>query len=380
MMQITVSDSLIVEYDEEQWRLIRVSHLGERNWIVAVEAGGSLRYSSFFATTRVLPDEGEISTDDIDEVILGWSYQTDAWQLSLTISPDLSAARSSSCCEALRFIDPERSVYEQDAKNVGLALARMLGNKPFVMKPPEEAPPPEPIPLADLPLDIGIWRLQTHAKAAVSSDGPDEIRFVRAPSWLWGKMRQIAWYGLLAALYVGVASASINSELALPNTGTLIPDPQLLPYLGLGVAALLLLLIAQQVWQIAREPDTILISSYEGSIAACRGNSVRWKVNAKNVQSVYASELVKKRSRRSLIYHSEINLHLVNGRFQRVIVEDRKLADAYLPGADLLSERGRAVGVAVLEPPAAATALQAAAVHIAACLEGLPVWHDRRYK
>ena len=87
MMQITVSDSLIVEYDEEQWRLIRVSHLGERNWIVAVEAGGSLRYSSFFATTRVLPDEGEISTDDIDEVILGWSYQTDAWQLSLAYPP-----------------------------------------------------------------------------------------------------------------------------------------------------------------------------------------------------------------------------------------------------------------------------------------------------
>ena len=379
MMQITVSDSLIVEYDEEQWRLIRVNHLEERNWIVAVEADGGLRYSSFFATTRVLPDEGEISADDIDEVILGWSYQTDAWQLSLVISPDLSAARSSSCCEVLRFIDPERSVYEQEAEQVGQALADAL-NKPFVKLPPEEAPPPEPIPLVDLPLDIGIWRLQTHAKAAVSSDGPDEIRFVRAPSWLWGKMRQIAWYGILAALYVWVAAASINSELALPNTGTLIPDPQLLPYLGLGVAALLLLLIAQQIWQIAREPDTILISSYEGSIAARRGSKVRWKVNAKNVQSVYASELVKKRSRRSLIYHSEINLHLVNGRFQRVIVEDRKLADAYLPGADLSFEKGRAVGVAVLEPPAAATALQAAAVHIAACLEGLPVWHDRRYK
>lgn len=378
-MQITVSDSLLVEYDENQWRLIRINHLGERNWIVAVEADGGLRYSSFFATTRVLPDEGEISADDIDEVILGWSYQTDAWQLSLAISPDLSAARSSSYCEVLRFIDPELSVYEQEAEQVGQALADAL-NKPFVKLPPEEPPLPEPIPLVDLPLDIGIWRLQPNAKAAVSSDGPDEIRFVRAKSWLWGKMRQITWYGSLAALYVWVAAASINSELALPNTGTLIPDPQLLPYLALVAAALLLLLIAQQVWQIVREPDTILISSYEGSIAARRGNKVRWKVNAKNVQSVYASELVKKRSRRSLIYHSEINLHLVNGRFQRVIVEDRKLADAYLPGANLPFERGRAVGVAVLEPPAAATALQAAAIHIAACLEGLPVWHDRRYK
>ena len=378
MTQITVSDNFVVDYSDRQWRLIRISDHEEQNARVTVEVGGGFCYNSYFADIHDLPDEGEIAADDIIEVTLGWSYKTDAWQLSVVLSPDLAAARSSRGCEALRFIDPDMSAYEQDAKDVGQALADVLG-KPFVITPPEEAPPPEPIPLADLPLDIGIWRLQAGAPA-VPGAAPSEVRFVRNKSWARAKMRQIAWYGLLTAVYVWVAAASISSELALPNTGTLIPNPQILPYMGMGVAVLLILLIGQRIWQFMREPDAILISSYEGSVIALRGRQVRWKVNAKNVQSVYVSELVKKRSRRPTVYHSEINLHLVKGRFRRVMAEDRKLANPLLPGADPLSEQDRAVGVAVLEPKQASTALQAAAVHIAACLDDLPVWHDRRYK
>ena len=378
MTQITVSDNFVVDYSDQQWRLIRISDHEEQNARVTVEVGGGFCYNSYFADIHDLPDEGEIAADDIIEVSLGWSYKTDAWQLSVVLSPDLAAGRSSRGCEALRFIDPDMSAYEQDAKDVGQALADVLG-KPFVITPPEEAPPPEPIPLADLPLDIGIWRLQAGVPA-VPGAAPSEVRFVRNKSWARAKMRQIAWYGLLTAVYVWVAAASISSELALPNTGTLIPNPQILPYMGIGVAVLLILLIGQRIWQFMREPDAILISSYEGSVIALRGRQVRWKVNAKNVQSVYVSELVKKRSRRPTVYHSEINLHLVKGRFRRVMAEDRKLANPLLPGADPLSEQERGAGVAVLEPKQASTALQAAAVHISACLEGLPVWHDRRYK
>ena len=378
MTQITVSDNFVVDYSDQQWRLIRISDHEEQNARVTVEVGGGFCYNSYFADIHDLPDEGEIAADDIIEVTLGWSYKTDAWQLSVVLSPDLAAGRLSRGCEALRFIDPDMSAYEQEAKDVGQALADVLG-KPFVITPPEEAPPPEPIPLADLPLDIGIWRLQAGAPI-VSGAAPSEVRFVRNKSWARAKMRQIAWYGLLTAVYVWVAAASISSELALPNTGTLIPNPQILPYMGIGVAVLLILLIGQRAWQFMREPDAILISSYEGSVIALRGRQVRWKVNAKNVQSVYVSELVKKRSRRPTVYHSEINLHLVKGRFRRVMAEDRKLANPLLPGADPLSEQDRGTGVAVLDPKQASTALQAAAVHIAACLDDLPVWHDRRYK
>ena len=373
MTKIKISNNFAVEYSSLRWRLIRISDRGEQAAKITVNAGGGFCYNSLFANMRDLPDEGEIAADDITAVTLGWSYKTDAWQLNILLSSDLAAARSSRRCEALRFWDPDRSVYKQDAKNVGLALARALGNKPFVTKPPEEAPPPEPIPLIDLPLEVGIWRLQSGAAAG-------ELWFLRSKSWMRAKMRQIAWYVLLAALYAWVATASIISELALPNTGTLIPDPQILPYLGIGAAILLILLIGQRIWHILRQPDTILISSYERSIIARRGHKVCWKVNANGLQSVYASELVKKRGRRPTVHHSEINLHLINGRFQRVIVEDGKLTGALLPGLDRHAEKNRAVGVTALAPAEVSTALQAAAIHIAACLDGLPVRYDRRYK
>lgn len=380
MTEITVSDNFVVDYGAKHWHLIRINDHKERNARVAVKAGGGFRYDNFFANTRDLPDEGEISAVEIDEVVLRWSYEADAWRLAITLSPDLSATRSGRYCEVLRFIDPDQSVYEQDAKRVGEALAAVL-DKPFVNVSPSAAPLPKPIPLIDLPLEVGIWHLQAGTAATAAGGGPGEVRFVRSKSWLRAKMRQIVWYALLALIYAWVSAASINSELALPNAGTLIPDPQILPYLGLGVAVLLLLFIAQQLWHILREPDTILISSYEQGIIALRSDRVCWREDARKVQSVYASELVKKRGRQPIVHHSEINLHLVGGGgFRRIIVEDAKLTDVLLPGMDPQAAMSQAVGVTALEPHQVSTALQASAIHISACLDGLPVWYDRRYK
>ncbi len=380
MTEIRVSDNFVVDYGAKHWRLIRINDHKERKTRVAVGADGGFRYDNFFANTRDLPDEGEISAAEIAEVVLRWSYEADAWRLAITLSPDLSATRSGSRCEVLRFIDPDQSVYEQDAKRVGEALAAVL-DKPFVNESPTTPPPPKPIPLIDLPLEVGIWHLQAGTAATASGGGPGEVRFVRCKSWMRAKVRQIVWYALLALIYVWVSAASINSELALPNAGTLIPDPQILPYLGLGVAVLLLLLIAQQLWHILREPDTILISSYEQGIIALRSDRVCWREDARKVQSVYASELMKKRGRHPIVHHSEINLHLVEGGgFRRLIVEDAKLTDALLPGMDPQAAMSQAVGVTVLEPHRVSTALQASAIHISACLDGLPVWYDRRYK
>jgi len=380
MTEITVSDNFVVDYGAKHWHLIRINDHKERNARVAVKAGGGFRYDNFFANTRDLPDEGEISAVEIDEVVLRWSYEADAWRLAITLSPDLSATRSGRYCEVLRFIDPDQSVYEQDAKRVGEALAAVL-DKPFVNVSPSAAPLPKPIPLIDLPLEVGIWHLQAGTAATAAGGGPGEVRFVRSKSWLRAKMRQIVWYALLALIYAWVSAASINSELALPNAGTLIPDPQILPYLGLGVAVLLLLFIAQQLWHILREPDTILISSYEQGIIALRSDRVCWREDARKVQSVYASELVKKRGRQPIVHHSEINLHLVGGGgFRRIIVEDAKLTDVLLPGMDPQAAMSQAVGITALEPHQVSTALQASAIHISACLDGLPVWYDRRYK
>lgn len=375
MTRIAVSDNMLVDFSEERWRLIQLDAAAAPALLVEVKAGRGFRYDDDFGNRRALPPLGEVAARDIGEVVLGWSEEDAAWQLGMTLSPDLSFSRSSRWFEVLRIDDPDQVRSQQTLQQIGLALADVLG-KPFLASAPGDAmAEPEPIPLIDLPLELGNWTLKAPAPG-----GESELQFARDQRWIRARYRQIAWYGVLAAFYAWVSIASLSHDLALPNAGTLIPDPSLLPYLGLGVSLLLLVMIALLVKQIMQEPDTLLINTGKRSLSALRGRDLRWQLDAGDVQSVYASELVKKRGRRSIVFHGEINLQMIDGDFRRLLVEDDKRADALLAGCDALVEKNRPSGVSVLEPDAVATALQAAAVHVAVCLGDLPVWYDRRFK
>jgi len=379
MTQITASNNMTVDYSYDRWRLIQELD-GEPPTVIAeVQPEIGLRYNKYFATTRKLPANGQIPLVDISQVVLGWSYETDAWQLGITLSPMLSEERGSRWCEILRFVDPDLSVHEYDAKRVGQALADIL-NKPFMDMPPTQPPAPEPIPLPDLPITYGIWTMDTAmtSEGLTSRDG--EVRLHRSSSWMYGKLRQVAWYGFWAVVYAWVSMATLNNDLALPNAGTLLPDPSILPYLGLGIVVLLLGMILYQLWIVAREPDNIIISPYERSVIARRGRNTRWKVNINSIQSIYVTEVVKKREKRPTVYHGEVNLHLVNGSFKTIILEDEKHSDTLLPTADTISSRQNGEGVVPLDSHSVETKLQAFALHIAECLDELPVWHDLRYK
>ena len=376
MTRIAVSENALVDYGENRWRLIQLDEDATPTLLVEVRAGKNFRYDEYFATTRALPPLGEVAAHDIGQVVLGWSDEEAAWQLGMTLSPDLSFTRSSRWFEVLRFANLDA---EQAARQVGQALADMLG-RPFVASSPEMADEPESMSLVDLPLDLGTWQVHGQRQSDEAKTKGRALRLIRTPSWLNAKVRGIAWYGVLAAVYAWVSLSTLGSDLALPNAGTLIPDPSLLPYLGLVVFILLLLQIIRQLWHIQHEPDTLLIDAADQSISALRGDHTLWQVGADRVQSVYASELVKKRGKRSIIFHGEINLHLVDGKFRRVLMEIDKRSDSLLPGIDVQKDKQRPAGVSILPADSVATALQAAALHIAIALGDLPVWYDRRFK
>jgi hypothetical protein len=379
MTQISASNHISVDYSYDKWRLIQEIEGEDPKLIAEVQPNLGLRYNKYFATTRQLPPTGEIAIADISQVVLGWSYETDAWQLGITLSPTLAQERDSRWCELVRFVDPDVSVHEYDAKRVGQALADIL-KKPFMDVPPSTPPAPDPIPLPDLPIEYGIWTLER----VMTNDGltsrEGEVRLTRGSSWMTGKLRQVAWYGFWAVVYTWVSMTTITSDLALPNAGTLLPDPSILPYLGMGVAVLLLAMILYQLWVINREPDNIIVSPYERSIIARRGRNVRWKINANNIQSVYVTEVVKKREKRPAVYHGEVNLHLLNGSFQVVLVEDEKDDSATLNGGDFVETKAHGEGVAPLDSHRVETKLQAFGLHIAEYLGELPTWHDVRYR
>ncbi len=385
MTRIAISSNTLVDYSPERWRLIKLDDQAKPKLLLEAKSNLPLRFSGAFALTRDLPAAGEILQADLGQVVLGWSQQTQSWQLGITLSEAITRARSSRWFEVLRLTDADPATRESEARQLGKALASTLGIA-LVAKDeadvPEPEPEPEPVPLRELPLDLGMWRLER-------GDGQDELHLRRQPRWLAARRRQIAWYALWTLIYTWVALATLNNELGLPNAGTLIPNPDWLPYLALVVAALLLLLILRQCWRILRVPNNIVINPYSKSICGLRGEAQRWQINAGSVQAVYASEVLRpaKRGRlpftgssRSTFYHGEINLHLLDDSFFRLLLDQEKRTDVLLPGVDPANEKKRGEGVHALEAIDASTALQAASLHIARALGELPVWYDRRLK
>jgi len=377
MPRIAVSANSLVDYSPDRWRLIQVYEADAPKLIVEAKTGLPFRYNGYFAVSRDLPETGEIQLADLGQVVLGRSNETSSWQLGLTLSPELSLARSSRWFELLRFTNPDADAQEGTAAQLGAALADTLGIPFSSPSPVTMAPEPEPIPLEPLPLDLGLWRLE---EAPQMHGGDGELRLIREKRWLRAKQRQIAWYCVLTLVYLWVSIATLTSELGLPIAGTLIPNPAWLPYLGIVVAVLLLLAIGRLLLIILRQPNAIVINQYEKTVSASRGDRPLWKVNAGGVQSIYVSELVKKRGRRPTVLHGEINLHLLDGRFMPILIDHEKIVDALLPGRDPVTEKERPADVHVLEPEAVSTALQAAAIHISVRLGELPVWYDRRLK
>ncbi len=398
---------MLVDYSQDRWRLIEIKDPTTPSLIVEAKKGAPFRYNGHFGRSRDLPENGEILGADLRQVVLGWSETAQAWQLGLTLSPEISLTRASRWFELLRISQAESTLDEEATTQLGQALAQVLA-LPFIAAATSEEEPepePEPAPLADLPLTLGRWRLHI-AEAetrAIEKAEPSALRLSRGPGWRRHQQWQLAKYALLAAIYLWVAGATLTSDLGLPNAGTLIgsltdalglsaiegfpPNDRLLPYLGLAVAALLVLALLRRAWLNLRVAHTFLIDPIDQSISAWRGRRQLWKISADALQAVYVSEVIKfgggrlgpfSRRQRLIVQHGEINLQLRDGNFRPLIIEGEKVLTPLRPAAELQAEKDRALGISPLEPADATTALQAVATHIAHSLGALPLWYDRR--
>ena len=124
MPRIAVSANSLVDYCPDRWRLIQVYDADAPKLIVEAKAGLPFRYNGYFAVSRDLPEAGEIQLADLGQVVLGWSNDSSSWQLGLTLSPELSLARSSRWFELLRFTNPDADAHEGDRSPAWRRLGR----------------------------------------------------------------------------------------------------------------------------------------------------------------------------------------------------------------------------------------------------------------
>lgn len=365
MSQVSAADNHVITALDGRWRL----QYQERPLAEASARG--FRYSTRFGMTRRLPEGGALQREDIKQVVLGWQHTDEAWHLGLVLGPELSNQRNSRWCELVHWPDPDVVVFQDLAQTAGQQLAQALG-VPFYVIPPQ--PVEEMVTVRDLPelpLQFGDWRMER-----VSSD---KRRFVikRSRQWLMRKLGSVIWYAVWCLVYLGVSLATLFSDIALPRTGTLIPDPQWLPYLGIATSLGLLVAVFYKIYNIFTSTDQIFVDGVRGTVSAWRSRRMHWSISRMDLQSVYISEVVKKRENPPATEYGELNLHLGGGKFHYVLKQATPEDNKEIPQPEYLPPREK--GVRELNRDTVHTELQAAALYIAETMGNVPVWHDTRF-
>ena len=93
-------------------------------------------------------------------MVLGWSWDAEAWHLGVLLTDTIATLRGSRWCEIARWPDPDNDLYREIALQAGQTLSQAL-DRPFNLIPvrkPTQVAKPEPVPLPQLPLDLQDWR------------------------------------------------------------------------------------------------------------------------------------------------------------------------------------------------------------------------------
>lgn len=374
MKQVAAAENLTITMETSRWRLMTNPNgdpNGER-LILEANSGEPLRYQPPFAATRRLPRTGELPVDYIREVVVGWSHTDEAWHLGLLLGPSLAEARGSRWCEIAYWPDPDRTVFYELAHEAGQTLAQTLG-RPFGLIQPRPLPVEDArsLPLPPLPARCGEWLLDYDERLAEGS-----LVFTRARRWATARITRIGWYAFWIVVYFLLSISTLRTDLALPNAGTMLPNPEMLPYLGLAAAFVLLVMIGFSLYELFTQPNRLVVDSQQRSISATRGKRIRWQWWAQDIQSVYVTQVVNRRGKKRIVYHAELNLHLGGGDFRQI------LQQAEQDEASLVASDGQPAedGVQLLQPGGTLSEIQAVGVHLAAALGGLPCWYDQRVR
>jgi hypothetical protein len=368
LKRLAAAERSIIEMTETTWRLLRLNDLGEELAHVVVQKNEPLRYSADFASTRRLPSSRSLPLYLIAQVVLGWSHEDEAWRLGLVVVPDLAAARKSRWCEIANWPDPDHDVFGKIAQEAGEGLAEVLG-LPFKVIPPRPQTQSSSANMPALPIALQWWD--------AVPEGNSSLALTRPTRWVRARVVRILWYFFLTTLYILLSVTTLNTNLALPNAGTMLPSPEILPYLGLAMAGVMAVLIIVIAYELLMTPNRILFDGETRKIIATRSGKVKWEKDGKQFMAIYVSHILRKRRNKEFIQLSEINFHLGENRFDRLLEETPKQNQEYI-SAEKLKD-----GVYPLIPATSDTpvsAMQGAALNIARVLGGLPVMYDQRMR
>lgn len=368
MSRISAADNLIIVTHPDRWQMLVNTEFVETvngdSMLMEAIIDQPLRYTTVFARTRRLPKSGTLATDHIQRVVLGWSWEDEAWHLGLLCSDALARARGSRWCELAKWPDPERDVFRDLAVDAGRSLANII-DCPFNIVPTRqqhiEKTKPQPRPLPTLPLEVPGWLFEQQPNGWLA--------FVRDGAWARERVRRMLWYSFWTVVYIILAVTTLVSDIALPR-------PAFLPYLGLATAALLVGLVGYSLYELRRKPRRILVDPETRQIwgAVDEGkHKPIWRMSREAIDSVYVSQVIKQQQEQPIMQYGEINLRLTNGGYYYLLNQEEAEPLTAPPNLNGNAE------IVPLDGDDIQTPLQVAGAYIGKALN-VPVWYDHRVR
>ncbi|MFW5772358.1 MAG: hypothetical protein ACOCZH_03460 [Phototrophicaceae bacterium] len=369
--RIAAADNLAIYSELERWQLVEYDEDGAGQVVVEAVPGQPINCTEGFAVTHHLPRSGSLPLELVQQVVLGWSADDEAWHLGLLLARDLADVRGSRWCALARWPDHDTTVFADMAREAGRSLAQTI-HKPFNVVPPRgpvvRQPPPEPLPA--LPVEISGWSLRQL--------DANQLEFTRTGRWVRAKVMRLVWYSFWIVIYLVLSIATLRTDLALPNAGTMLPNPELLPYLGLAAAVVLAGMVLFILRDLLFLSNRLVIDGAQQRVLIMRGKRPRQIIHTSDIQAVYASHVVNRRRKRRKIYHSELNLLLASGKFRRLLQDSSE--EEVAQAGDPAPNGSPNDELRPLTGGTARTTLQVMALHISKTLGDLPCWYDQRLR
>ncbi len=315
MEAIPAAHDLKIEFSADSWRLVSTELLSPTTLVDASPEG--ITTHPVFRAARAL-SSATISPGQVGRVILGWAPENEAWRLGVLLIDGAAGVQDTiqmQWCELAAWPKPTHDTDLETLKFVGQSLARLMG-RPFQLVGPStpsrvaafqaDLLPDEdaddnstPTKLdADTPIATSRPKPPTVESVAVVVNVPDihlrplPITFAdwhlrrigvgmvwqRPRSWWLINMVRLGGILLATILFFVLSIGSLTRGLASV-------EPDWLPFLGMGMGAILMLALGRLLWQLLNAQQ-VFIDRYQrlvyeqGSILPL----VRWRIGFDAIQ------------------------------------------------------------------------------------------------
>lgn len=299
METIRTAHHLAIELDATTWRLVDGLQISDDRAtpvaLLEVRPDG-ITCSPAFARARHL-SEPHLDPADVARVVVGWAPETHDWHIGLLLNTPAEGEHRLRWCGLASWPDGLADEHAAEARRAGEALARIL-DRPFHLIPPPvaqtfEAADTQPVQItqrtavapalrrvAEEPLQAPPFVFEDCALVAVAKG---YVWRQRARWVLQTALRAVGFLALVV-LFVVLGVGSLTSGLASVN-------PQWLPWLGLGVGAVMLVIGLRQFWKLLTVADVVIDTAgrevrHQGRLFG----RVRWRLPFEAVQYVLLSQ------------------------------------------------------------------------------------------